>query len=166
MSSSIKSTSFKAFVQSMLTIKVTGVFSHPSCFFCLSNLWKQQIQFSIVASERATYGRIAEKCDRIVNCNWESSRVNNKKVRLSYFAFFYRLTKSFLLLLSQFCPQMRICHTNRFLYFLGERKKEGGKVIFRDFVISAVEVSAKKWKQLLKIKIKDLWLVHHYPFIT
>ena len=61
---------------------------------------------------------------------------------------------------------MRICHTNRFLYFLSERKKEGGKVIFRDFVISAVEVSAKKWKQLLKIKIKDLWLVHHYPFIT
>ena len=114
MSSSIKSTSFKAFVQSMLTIKVTGVFSHPSCFFCLSNLWKQQIQFSIVASERATYGRIAEKCDRIVNCNWESSSITaQKKVRLSYLLS-YCLTKSFLLLLSQFCPQMRICHTTTF----------------------------------------------------
>ena len=144
MSSSIKSTSFKAFVQSMLTIKVTGVFSHPSCFFCLSNLWKQQIQFSIVASERATYGRIAEKCDRIVNCNWESSRVNNKKVRLSYFAFFYRLTKSFLLLLSQFCPQMRICHTNRFLYFLGERKKRGRQSNFQGFCHPCYRSECKK----------------------
>ena len=47
---------------------------------------------------------------------------------------------------------MRICHTNRFLYFLGERKKEGGKVIFRDFVISAVEVSAKKVKAAFEDK--------------
>ena len=137
----------------MLTIKVTGVFSHPSCFFCLSNLWKQQIQFSIVASERATYGRIAEKCDRIVNCNWESSRVNNKKVRLSYFAFFFTdWQRAFYCYFHSFVRKCESVTLTGFYTFWVKEKNEGGKVIFRDFVICAVEVSAKKVKAAFEDK--------------